>query len=88
MNAEQLVTIDKVAGSTPARDATPSAPQPSAPWITRLKRWLEVKRLEREIRSSRDFQKICQHYKCPNLVQIEQQHCTILEEKLRALRNR
>lgn len=50
-------------------------------WLEKIRGWLRVQKLERDLRESRKFQKRCEEMRCPNLAALE--HCyqeTLLHE--------
>ena len=52
----------------------------------RLRKWLEVKKLERDLRESRDFQRHCEKINCTILAELEEKHGTEIHQKIRHLK--
>ena len=51
--------------------------------LEKIKKWFRLKRLEREFRSSEQFQKLCEKLKCPHLAEYEQRHRSEIVEKIK-----
>jgi hypothetical protein len=55
---------------------------PSRSWLNRLKTWLSVKKLERDLRESKKFQRLCERIGCPILAESEKNYQAILLQKI------
>ncbi len=51
--------------------------------IEKIKRWFRLRRLEREFRSSEQFQKLCEKLRCLRLAEFEQRHRSEIAEKIK-----
>jgi hypothetical protein len=58
----------------------------STAWWRRAVSWFQVKRMERELRSSEKFQKQCEEIRCFNLAEMEEGYQARLKEKIRRQR--
>src|SRR5436190_1945794 len=69
------------------QNSEPGVSQRGQSWFDRLARWLEIRKLQRELRDSQKFSRFCRKIHCFHLAEIQETSSEEIREQLEHLKS-